>query len=316
MPLPITRLRLHLEAQDPIHLPEYPGSALRGIFGHGLRRTACVTRQTDCTGCLLHHHCAYAYLFETPFPPDKKITGLNGNNAPHPIVFDFLNTASHSQPGETLTFDLSLVGQGASYLPYIIQAWRHAAQRGLGKENARFRLAAIDREETPGDNRWKRYFTPPDQRIESLEPRPPQTAPFSAEPLTVAFTSPFRTKIRGKLIGPREFEPDHWLRPLIKRIEHLRLFHAPATEPPLNIPALLAAANTLRISDKQLHWRDWTRHSSRQRSQMQMGGLSGTFTLHGDHLKTLWPILWAGQWLHVGKGISFGLGGYRLTQNA
>ena len=52
--------------------------------------------------------------------------------------------------------------------------------------------------------------------------------------------------------------------------------------------------------------------SSRQNTLMELGGLLGTFELSGSELATLWPALWWGQWVHTGKGTTFGLGAYRL----
>ena len=49
----VTRFRFWLEAIEPIRLPPFPGSILRGALGSGLRRTACVTGQPVCDGCSL-----------------------------------------------------------------------------------------------------------------------------------------------------------------------------------------------------------------------------------------------------------------------
>ena len=74
MPLPtgfpVARYRLEFTTEQPIHLPEYAGSALRGAFGHALRRAACVTRERHCSACGLYRHCPYPAIFETPPPPD------------------------------------------------------------------------------------------------------------------------------------------------------------------------------------------------------------------------------------------------------
>ncbi|MEA3643101.1 MAG: hypothetical protein VBE63_24635, partial [Lamprobacter sp.] len=46
-PLPnlrLERVRFQLEALDPIRLPSYSGSAFRGLLGHSLRHSVCVTR--------------------------------------------------------------------------------------------------------------------------------------------------------------------------------------------------------------------------------------------------------------------------------
>ena len=67
--------------------------------------------------------------------------------------------------------------------------------------------------------------------------------------------------------------------------------------------------------ERQLHWQNWTRYSSRQQQTMQLGGVLGQWRLHG--LSPDWrTLLWLGQWLHVGKNASFGLGGYQLLDTA
>ncbi|HOV19317.1 CRISPR system precrRNA processing endoribonuclease RAMP protein Cas6 [Ottowia sp.] len=44
---------------------------------------------------------------------------------------------------------------------------------------------------------------------------------------------------------------------------------------------------------------------------MQLGGLLGAVTLHVD-LPPFAELLYLGQWLHVGKNATMGLGGYSL----
>jgi len=61
-----------------------------------------------------------------------------------------------------------------------------------------------------------------------------------------------------------------------------------------------------------LQWKDWTRFSSRQDQEMTLGGVIGEWTLSGD-LEELLPWFWLGQWLHVGKNATMGMGKYSLT---
>jgi hypothetical protein len=86
-PFPLlARFRFRMRALGEIRLPVYPGSAWRGLLGHGLRRTACVTRAPTCDGCLLIQACVYAQLFETPPPPGLELPGFSA--VPHPFVLD------------------------------------------------------------------------------------------------------------------------------------------------------------------------------------------------------------------------------------
>jgi len=58
------RLRWTLCFAQPFDAPPYLGSALRGLLGHGLRRTVCVTRRKTCVDCPLTDSCVYTRLFE------------------------------------------------------------------------------------------------------------------------------------------------------------------------------------------------------------------------------------------------------------
>jgi hypothetical protein len=83
--VPVGHYRLRLIAEEPLQLPPYAGSAWRGLLGHRLRAAACVTGLRKCTGCLLRTSCVYAYVFETPPPPDT--TRMRRYPAaPHPFV--------------------------------------------------------------------------------------------------------------------------------------------------------------------------------------------------------------------------------------
>lgn len=97
---------------------------------------------------------------------------------------------------------------------------------------------------------------------------------------------------------------------LVRRTALICEFHG--TGPlSLDFSGLAQQAATI-VSEKNLHWRDWTRYSSRQQQKMALGGVVGNWKLSGD-LTLFMPFLHLGQWLHVGKEATFGLGRYRLT---
>ncbi|NIA10440.1 MAG: CRISPR system precrRNA processing endoribonuclease RAMP protein Cas6, partial [Nitrospiraceae bacterium] len=61
-----------------------------------------------------------------------------------------------------------------------------------------------------------------------------------------------------------------------------------------------------------LYWHDWERWSNRQGTRMKLGGFMGEVTYKGD-LRPFWPYIRLGEYVHVGKGSSFGLGRYRIV---
>ncbi len=83
--LPISEFRFEFHQEERTTLPTFAGSTWRGAFGHALKCTVCVVRDTACTDCMLYRSCAYPYIFETPPPPDAAKM-RHYTNAPHPFV--------------------------------------------------------------------------------------------------------------------------------------------------------------------------------------------------------------------------------------
>jgi hypothetical protein len=307
----IARFRFIFCALDPIRLPPYSGSAWRGLLGRGLRRSVCVTRQARCDGCLLIDSCLYSSFFESP----GRRSGVpeRGDSVPHPFVLSIAPDAPREYaPGETLMLGINLIGDASRPLPYLVHALGQAGQRGIGQGEGRFELLRVEAEPDLGAGGWRSIHTLAQGRLDS----PPEVSRHWGVPpssVGLRLTTPLRIKRHGRLVGPREFTADHLLRQLSRRFELLtRLYADPGQPVPLPVPAV----SPLQLAQTRLRWRDWTRYSSRQRELMNMGGLIGELVLDGPELPALWPWLWLGQWLHLGKATSMGLGRYRLMDAA
>jgi CRISPR/Cas system endoribonuclease Cas6 (RAMP superfamily) len=71
-------------------------------------------------------------------------------------------------------------------------------------------------------------------------------------------------------------------------------------------------ARTVETVASHLRWIDWERYSNRQQTRMRLGGFVGQVTYRGDFTE-FFPYLLLGTYTHVGKGATFGLGGYRVA---
>ena len=86
--LPIARYRLTARVQQPLSLPDYAGSLLRGQFGAALRHVACMTRQPTCPGCPLIPTCPYTRIFEAPPPPKGSHALQDFSQIPNPYIIE------------------------------------------------------------------------------------------------------------------------------------------------------------------------------------------------------------------------------------
>lgn len=320
----LARYRFTLAADDPMLLPPYKGSTLRGGFGHAFKRMVCFQPGVKtCTQCLLRYTCPYAYVFETPAPPDAEVLSRN-ESIPRPLVI----VAPAEQktaylPGDHLAFHIVLVGKAAQYLPYFLVAFQELGRCGLGR--------SLD---LPGGRRRGRFHL---ERVEAVDPLDSSTAPvydfarpshihaqvlavdaeritsyagaLPADHLTVDFQMPVRLRHNGKTIkrGP----PFHVLvKALLGRLSSLAYFHC-GDRWETDFRGWIDRAETVAIAEAQTTWEDWNRYSSRQEQRIDMGGLLGRITYTGD-LAPYRPLLAAGALLHVGKGTVFGNGRYTL----
>lgn len=306
LPLQLARFRLDFEVETPIHLHYYAGSQLRGAFGHALRRAACVTRQKDCKECPLYRSCAYPEVFETPAPESHRLQQFS--QVPNPYVIEPPPLGAREYlAGETLSFHLVLMGRALRHLPLIVHAWQRALERreGLGGGNARLAAVAY----APPEGEEQRVFAEGMLHVPNLVPVP---TPALDGGVRVGFETPLRLQRQGKALGHAMSARD-LLMALARRYWLLAEFHQDAM-PDVDFGELGKQAEALAL-EGELLWRDWHRYSSRQQQPMVLGGLIGRLTLRGN-LAPFAGLLAVGEWIHVGKNTSFGLGRYRLETAA
>jgi hypothetical protein len=304
--LPLARYRLDFIVQTPLFLPAYAGSTLRGAFGGAFRAASCMTRQKICDTCPLIHSCPYAIVFETR-PPEKSERVLQKfSQVPHPYVIEPPQWGErHYAPGERLSLHLVLAGRAISQLALILHAFTRAFSRGVGRGDG---TARLDEVAHVGGNEIHVILKGPQDVL-----REHDTAitpvPALGNTVRLCFTSPLRLQKNGHPIDGRQLVARDLLVALVRRAALMHEFHGAG---PLQLDFAELALQAEKVeSEKNLRWQDWTRYSSRQGQKMALGGVVGTWILHGD-LAPFAGFLHLGQWLHVGKEATFGLGGYRL----
>jgi len=303
--LPLARYRLEFEVAQPLHLPAYAGSTLRGAWGGALRGASCVTRQPVCEGCPLLSTCPYAVIFE-PRPPQGSAPSLQDfSQVPRPYVIEPPQMGERDYaPGERLAFHIVLAGRALEHLALILWAHVRAFRRGVGRGDGTAELIRVVHE---GENE-RVILEGPDGPIADHEPTVP-APPALGEAVTLRFHTPLRLQSNGRRATVGEHTARRLLMALVRRVALLCEFHG-AGRLALDFAQLARQAETIE-SRKTLRWQDWTRYSSRQQKKMDLGGVIGEWTLTGD-LAPFAPFLHLGQWLHVGKEATFGLGGYRI----
>ena len=311
--LPLARYRFTAQVLQPLALPEYAGSLLRGQFGAALRSVACMTRQPTCANCPLLRTCPYTRIFEAP-PPEKGQHRLQDfSQIPNPYVMEPPSQGARILDiNEELVFHLVLVGQALEQLALVVFALQRALAQGLTRQRVPLELRLVewlDEQGTPHAV-WNH-----DRQVLADHPTWLQlpAVPAVTDSITLHIHTPLRLQLQGKPLGVGQLTPRALVAALARRAELLMEFHAGQEGWGEDARHITHISEQL-TDTRDLHWFDWTRFSSRQRQEMTLGGVVGRWSLHGspETMATLWPWLWMGQWIHVGKNATMGLGRYSL----
>lgn len=297
---PIARYQFHFQVTQPIALPEYAGSTIRGVFGRALRKISCMTKQEECKACPLYQTCPYTNIFETP-PKEHQIQKFT--QVPNGYIIEPPEWGEKIYPaGATLSFELVLFGQLIQQLPLIAFAFKRAFEFNIA--GGKGKLVNIHHYSQDGNT----YSVFEKNKImdHPTEIILPEQYPTT---LHLEIQTPLRLQDDGKPLSATKISLDRFLKTLLKRIALLSEFH----HQPLDIHFVQLIAQIEQIQDEKiLKWKDWTRYSSRQQQTMKLGGVVGQWRLYNV------PVEWAkwiylGQWLHCGKNATFGLGQYQIT---
>ena len=308
----LAQYRITLTAREPIFMPRYAGSTLRGGFGHAFRRIVCTMGAIECSDCALNRVCPYSYIFETAPPEDA--TQLRGYSAvPRPFVIDPMETHGNYRTGKPLEFLLTLIGRAIDYLPYFLVSFRELGEIGIGRGRGRFQLTEVvaesgrDKGETVYS--WETETVTNLDGVVSYKDVNQETTNWPADKLKMSFLTPARITYDGQLTDELPFQV--LIQRLMGRISALSYFHCGETLQ-MDFKDFIAGAAQVETLESDLHWHDWTRYSQRQDSRMKLGGLLGSIAYAGK-LEPFLPFIALGHYTHVGKNATFGLGKYRIA---
>jgi len=314
----LSKYNLTISPDEELILPPYKGSTLRGGFGSVFRRISCIERNSkSCKKCLLREKCAYSYIFNTSPPFDSPLL-KNLEDIPRPFIIEPpLDTRRIVNKNEILIFNLILIGRAIEFLPYFIVAFRDLGETGIGRYRKKFRLKEITTDSCSNQEKGLVY-SDEDDTVRNIEERFSwlnlvEESPLTAkgqkrEKIVLYFLTPTRLKHDGKFMMIPEFHIV--IRSLLRRISNLGYFHC-GVNLNLNFKELIEKSKKIKIDKINTRWIDWERYSSSQRMKMKMGGFIGEVVYSGE-LEPFIPFLLLGEYIHLGKGATFGMGWYRL----
>jgi CRISPR-associated endoribonuclease Cas6 len=307
--LPVTRLRITLEAREDVHLPAFAGSKLEGAFGRTLYDLSCTrTDLQTCHACPLRAVCPYAALYAPSRPTSLPVASLEA--PPRPLVFHTAFEHERTIPKDgTLEYGLSLIGRATQHLPYVIATIRSMGEAGIGRTRGRYALRDAHSEHPYSDQRS--LISSGEHPTVNLKPIILNASDLPALPGdTIRLEWQSFVHIRA---GDAMAETLHFpvlVRALQRRISNLEQLYGGAISAGADYGHLPQLAREVQTITHQVRSVRQAR-SGKGRAPVMMHGLIGSVTYHGD-LEPFTNLLRYGELLGVGKWAGFGAGQYRI----
>ena len=291
------------------------------------------------------HDAPHPFVLHAPVLKKNADCGLQNADSAEPIADSGTLPSAISNPqlqkGDSLTFTLALLGRAHEALPYVVYAFDELARRGLTARRHPFTLAAVNALAPDGERHT--VYTHETQQLTAFN-APPLTlndyvtartnqlisdcglqnadsgeavTPSPRHPVAPSLRLRFLTPTRFKVAGQLQWRTDFGLlaRNLVRRVTLAVRAHG-SPDVWLDVAALLARVAEVRSYDEYLRWWDFGRYSTRQQTEMKLGGFVGNVGFRGDALPDFLPLIAAGEVLGVGSATTFGLGQYRVRAYA
>ncbi len=327
-------LRFTIQATETLELEQHPGSALRGALFEALLKRFCVNQEAhSCASCPLVQTCPVSALvapLRDEFP--------RGRDVPRPFVVRPPLIAAASgvteglrlEPGQQVSFGLTLFGNAGKLFPYVALAAQVMEQRGLGRllrehgwRRGRFALERIEAvhlfsgTQVALFERGKPQVRAPELAITG-EDVAARAAALATETISLRFLTPTRLTEHGSLV--HQPQPGALIRRLAERLDALEHEYASGQAPqrapgkartPGRWYAVAAAAN-LQMVGSEVSWVDTKSYSRRQQRALPIGGFVGIASFSGSLTLALRELLVWGEVIHVGKNCVKGDGWYQI----
>jgi hypothetical protein len=312
--LKIASYQFSIRTTEPLEVPEYKGSTLRGGFGAVFKQIGCARGSEICKGaCGRKENCAYGYVFETPVPTNASVL-RNLSDVPRPFVIEPpLERKTHYDVGESMDWRIVLIGNGIQHLPYFVLAFKMLGTVGIGKGRHKFTLETVEAIHPYTAVSKPIYSSQGDAlRSENLsvgfDEIQEQARAFSSNQITLQFQTPTRIKHQEDYASRPEFHI--LIRAILRRVSSLYYFHC-GEQWETDYRGIIAQAQEIKMTRSNVRWVDWERYSARQDKRIELGGFVGEASYEGN-LEPFLPLLLVGQLVHVGKACVFGNGQYMM----
>jgi hypothetical protein len=337
--LPIARLRFDLQTLDEAIVPAYKGPMLRMALLWWLSEHLCPLEERCRHGCRLPRQCMYGRICEPAFDlswPSELQARMGGTPPPAYTLWDLHDRRTYLEAGADWSFELALIGEAAlGSMCAVVAAMQRGAEEGMipdwleggqRKPRLRSRLRRValpapkggpatperrlcDEQMHDGQLQlvWQGYRLADVSLTYASALQWAQAWSQPLRALSLRYLSPVRIREGGQPVDVPHFGPV--ARQLVRRLRMLSVVHGAGEWPRGEFGPLLDLAENVYLEHHETSYTGFVRRSKRAGSDV-VEGFVGQAWYAAEDFRPLLPILWLGQWLHIGKEYVLGNGRY------
>lgn len=301
--LPLSRYHFEYHVESSVFFPQQSGSLWHSVLGKSLKDLVCIAKYQECTQCSIAHQCDYTGVF-TGIRPENSEIMRKYSTIPAPHVFQTtLAAKTDYKPNETLGIDLVLCGHANDKLPSLVRALYVAGLQGVGKSRGRLQLKQVT--QFTG-NELPKALLAKQQLLEAITSLPVEI-PVVPSSVKLTFVTPYKPS--GKADNGHGIDFGRFLMAIIRRVDLIQYFST-GVKLQADFKALKALTESLEILNVDLDFRRSSRYSAAAGREKDTSGFMGSVAFNLNGYEALWPFIYIGQWLNVGKNASMGFGRY------
>ncbi len=296
-----------LEPEESIVFPNFKGNVFRGSLGKALRRLTCASGLDDCKGCLLINNCIYSRSSESFNPRVNQSILGKVEKAPHPFIVDVneKNRLEYSR-NQDIRFRLTLIGEAMKYISYFILAFIDIGEYGIGSTRGCFKIKQVRTGGQEIYNELKKLIT---LDFDFILGSRFITEKWDKGCLNISLETPLRLKYSHRF--QKQITFPMIMSNLLRRV-YLLANHYCGGPASVDMKELIEMSKKVVLVNSEIYWQEQKRYSYRQNREISMAGVSGTLDFKGDFNPFI-AFLRIGEYLHLGKGTSFGLGKIKIN---
>lgn len=307
IPLQWCQLQFEIAPYEEMSLPSYPAITIRGGLGYELKNAQCTCHQDI---CVCEHIQFYRQLYEEQSGVKHEEYGYIAYNRPF-IIRTRHNYKRTYKKTDAYTFEILLFGEAICKYRDLIVAMEAFGQKGIGEKMSKFYVKQVRSLGAPipvtvyNDGEWIE-----DVHINKLSDL---VLPYKkkVQKVKIQFHTPTRLQIDG--IYQQQVSFEAMMENLLRRINSLLYYHQNELLDRDLYHEILERSKEVEEIIQSYNKVKYRRFSTRQHQEMFLHGIEGWSIVKGPEIHSLLPLLYLGQFCHIGKQTTFGFGEYSIS---